>query len=329
MRLSRFHECGGARLGEYVPAGTSGNSPAFQRRIIQTAKRVEPVLNEQQPSLRDLFFPRLNPALKRRAIAGCPSGTIANREAKGHRENKTGFTLIEVVVSMALMALILVCAYACLSACLSSRKMIEPRADVLQNARVAMALMSADLRNACPLSSDNPFLGMQRMLGQVEADNLDFATHNYTPRQPRESDYCEVSYFVDQDQDGQMCLYRRRNPTLAPDPLSGGSREEIAQGILGVRFEYFDGTDWYDEWGNAEHPEDTAEGTAASLLQANDQGMPEAVRITLMLDSDPQAKAATNSETAPQGVPLVFQTVVRLVLADRYQSGGGGSRNSF
>lgn len=263
-----------------------------------------------------------------------PLGTGAKREAKRNRENETGFTLIEVIISAALMAMILVCAYVCLSACLASQKTIEPRADVLQNARVAMALMTADLRNACPLSSDNPFLGMQRMLGQVEADNLDFATHNYTPRQPRESDYCEVSYYVDQDPDsGQYCLYRRRNPTLAPDPLSGGSREEIAEGILGVRFEYFDGTDWYDTWGNAEHPENTAAGNAASLLEANDQGMPEAVRITLLLDSDPQSqsqsKTITDNETPPLGAPLVFQSVVRLTLADRYQSGGGNSRASF
>ncbi|MGH7977809.1 MAG: type II secretion system protein GspJ [Limisphaerales bacterium] len=243
---------------------------------------------------------------------------------------RAGFTLIEVVISAALMAMILVCAYVCLSACLSSQKMIEPRADTLQSARVAMALMSADLRNACPLSSDNPFLGMQRMLGQVEADNLDFATHNYTPRNPRESDFCEVSYFVDKDpESGQFCLYRRRNPTLAPDPLSGGSREEIAEGVLGLRFEFFDGTDWYDTWGNADHPQDTAAATAASLLEANDQGMPEAVRITLLLDSDPQSKTVADDETPPPGAPLVFQTVVRLELADHWQSAGGGSRSSF
>ncbi|HUA64641.1 MAG TPA: prepilin-type N-terminal cleavage/methylation domain-containing protein [Alphaproteobacteria bacterium] len=263
------------------------------------------------------------------------AGTEATQRKK-EESRQAGFTLIEVMISAALMAMILVCAYLCLSACLASKKTIEPRADVLQNARVAMALMAADLRNACPLSSDNPFLGMQRMLGQVEADNLDFATHNYTPRQPRESDYCEVSYYVDKDPDsGQFCLYRRRNPTLAPDPLSGGSREEIAQGILGLRFEYFDGTDWYDTWGNAEHPENAAAGNAASLLEANDQGMPEAVRITLMLDSDPktqsqtQSQTVTDNETPPQGAPLVFQIVVRLALADRYQSGGGNSRASL
>ena len=111
------------------------------------------------------------------------------------------FTLIEVVISSALMALIITSAYLCLNAAVSSQKMIEPRATIFQNARVAMALMTADLRCACPLSPDSPFLGMQRMLGTVQADNLDFATHNYTPRRPREGDYCQVSYFLDKDRE--------------------------------------------------------------------------------------------------------------------------------
>lgn len=234
-----------------------------------------------------------------------------------------GFTLIEVMISAALMAMIMVCAYLCLSACLASQRMIDPRVDALQNARVAMALMTADLRNACPLSSQNSFLGTQRMLGQVEADNLDFATHNYTPRRPRESDFCEVSYFVDRDeQTGQFCLFRRRNPTLAPDPLSGGSREEIADGVLGVSFEYFDGTDWYDTWGNTEDSE-----TPGATQRAADQGMPEAVRITLMLDSDPNPKPVTGDETNP-GQPLVFETTVRLALADRWQSSRSSSETT-
>jgi len=34
------------------------------------------------------------------------------------------------------------------------------------------------------------------MLGDMEADNVDFATHHYTPRRVREGDFCQVSYFV-------------------------------------------------------------------------------------------------------------------------------------
>ena len=146
--------------------------------------------------------------------------------------------------------MILVSAYLCLNSAISSQKLIEPRVDVLQSARVAMTIMSADLRAACPLAKEFQFLGMHRMLEEVEADNLDFATHNYTPRRLREGDYCQVSFFLEKDpQSGQYVLWRRRNPTIALDPLSGGTREEIARGVRGVRFEYYDGFDWYDTWG--------------------------------------------------------------------------------
>ncbi|MGA2871553.1 MAG: prepilin-type N-terminal cleavage/methylation domain-containing protein, partial [Verrucomicrobiota bacterium] len=134
------------------------------------------------------------------------------------------FTLIEVVISSALMALILVSAYLCLSAGVAGKNIVEPRADIFQTVRVTLALLTADLRGACPLPGDSAFLGMKRMVGDTEADNLDFATHNYTPRRAQEGDFCETSYYVQQDpQSGHFSLWRRRNPTLAPDPMSGGS----------------------------------------------------------------------------------------------------------
>jgi prepilin-type N-terminal cleavage/methylation domain-containing protein len=236
------------------------------------------------------------------------------------------FTLIEIVISSALMALILVAAYLCLNAGMAGRKIVEPRADLFQNARVALALVSADLRGACLLPGDSAFLGMKRMIGEVEADNLDFATHNYTPRHTREGDFCEVSYYVEQDpRTGRFGLWRRRNPTLAPDPLAGGSKEEIASDVLGVRFEYSDGLDWYDNWGEVKG---NAKAANSQRDQSNLEGMPEAVRITLLLDSNPKSK--TNPQTGERAAesPLVFQTVARLNLAGAVQNSAGSSSDS-
>jgi len=244
------------------------------------------------------------------------------------RLNSSGFTLIELVISAALMALILVSAYLCMSACVSSQKLIELRIEAFQSARVAMAIMAADLRAACPLSKEFQFVGMRRTLGEVEADNLDFATHNYTPRRPREGDFCEVSFFLQPDREsGKFSLWRRRNPTIAPDPLSGGSREEIARGLRGLRFEYYDGYEWYDTWGEAE-----GNGKKQSSLrdQPNLSGMPEAVRITLWFESDSRSKTATAPENEAPEPPLRFQTVARLNLAaaSSGSSGNGSSDNS-
>lgn len=246
---------------------------------------------------------------------GGPSPLCSRRPA---RSLAAAFTLIEIMISTALMALILVSAYLCLGAGFSAQKMIEPRAEIIQNARVAVALLSADLRAACTLSRSDDFLGMTRMIGDIEADNLDFGTHNYTPRRAREGDFCQESIFLDKNpQTGQFSLWRRRHPNLGLDALSGGTTEELAQGVAGLKFEYFDGTDWYDSWGDVD-PKKTAQNNA--VPPPNLTGLPEAVRITLLMDSNPKNK---NPDTAANGEkiepPYVFQTIVRLNLADATQ----------
>ncbi len=250
----------------------------------------------------------------------------------GKSKTSGAFTLIELVISAALMAMILLAAYSCLSAALAGQKLLEPRADIAQNARVALELISADLRAACPLSKDFEFLGVHRMIEEIDADNLDFATHHYKPRRAREGDFCEMSYYVEkQVGSADVSLYRRRNPTIAPDPLSGGSRELIARGLRGVSFEFYDGWDWYDSWGELNRdPKEKKQ----SVLAANLKGMPEAVRVTLRFDPNPRASKAQKAEVENTDIdnaepPMVFQTTVRLNLAAASQSGfSGNSTNS-
>lgn len=231
-----------------------------------------------------------------------------------------GFTLVEMLISAALMAVVLAAAYACLRAGLSTRRVVEPRADTFQMGRVALSLLAADLRAACPLHKGPEFLGAQRQLGALDADNLDFATHNFTPVRPGEGDYCCVSWFVQLDpKTGLASLWRRRNPGLAFDPLSGGRREEIAANVRGFKVEYYDGYDWYATWGD---PAGEVKQASSFRERPNLVGMPEAVRITLLLaetaaDAKPAGKAP-----ADEVPPLRFETMVRLDLA------GASSGNS-
>jgi len=251
--------------------------------------------------------------------------------------------LLEVVIGAALLSIILTAAYLCLSACIASQREMQPRLDAIQSARVALALITADLRAACSLDPGTEFLGTPRSLGNIPADNVDFATHNYTPRHEHEGDFCEESLFVARDQEsGQLALWRRRNPTLAVDPLAGGAREELATGVLGLQFEYFDGIDWYESWGDP-----TGKAQTSNRVQPNVSGMPEAVRITLWLDASPQARKRAESlsnlpESEPPSasladhtleatnteIPLEFQTVVRLNLGQNTQTASVNSGNS-
>jgi prepilin-type N-terminal cleavage/methylation domain-containing protein len=244
-----------------------------------------------------------------------------------HRRH-AAFTLVELLVASALMSIVLIAAYASLHAGLEARRIVEPRGDAFQTARVALALLSADLRAACPLHKGPEFLGMRRQIGKMEADNLDFATHNYTPVKSGQGDYCCVSWFVERDPaTGETRLWRRRNPVLGFDPLSGGSREEIASGVRGLTIEYYDGFDWYDTWGDKD-----GEAKQANSFRdrPNLTGMPTAVRVTLLLDAEPAPRGRPNPDTEAKDAapPLSFQTLVKLNLAGLPSASGSGPSSS-
>lgn len=233
---------------------------------------------------------------------------------------RSAFTLIELVISGGLMSVILVSAYVCLTAGTGSQRMVEARADSGQGGRVALAMLAADLRSAVPLSKEMEFIGMRRTVEEIDADNLDFATRNYTPRNAAEGDWCETSYFVQKDsKTGGFVLYRRRDPSPDPEPIAGGNQEELVRGVRGLRLEYYDGFDWWDEWGDPEGKQ-----RFATFPDPNVSGLPEAVRITLTLESGEKAEPGETSAS------MVLQTTARLNMALYFyrSTSGGTSTNS-
>jgi hypothetical protein len=100
-------------------------------------------------------------------------------------------------------------------------------------------------------------------------------------------------------------------------------REEIARGIRGLRLEYYDGWEWFDDWGD---PEGKGKKENSLIEQPNLTGLPEAVRITMWFDASP--KKSTAGEETPDEEPLVFQTITRLNLVRAAQSASSATEDS-
>lgn len=234
--------------------------------------------------------------------------------------NTRGFTLVEMIVASTIVVGIMGTTVLCMTSGTRSEKVVTMRSGVLQTARVALDRIAADLRLAVPLHPDGAFVGIDRVIEEVEmeADNVDFATRNYRPVRPGEGDVCETSYFVSRDpQTGEWCLYRRRDPSPDHRPFEGGVRERIARGVRGFRLEYTDGVLWENSWGRDPRERDMP-------TNALDVGpiapLPDAVRISIALAPplDPRRPPDPDADV------LVFQRVVRLQFAERYRNAGLG-----
>lgn len=239
------------------------------------------------------------------------------------------FTLIELIISASISSLILIAAYLCLNSGYQTQAMIEDRIDVSQTARVAVEIITADLRAAVPLSAQFDFIGMDRTLDDAEADNLDFATQNHTPSAPGEGAFAEVSYFLAPATDSPtLSLWRRKDTSPDDDPLAGGVIEEVATGVHGLSFQYYDGFEWYDEWGsvNPADPMTAANATAMSatnslLAPGNLSGMPAAVSVSLSFKRQVTKKTPRESSnknaTRAEPPPLTYFALARMNLNDR------------
>ena len=252
---------------------------------------------------------------------------------------------------------IIASAYFCLHAGFTSQTALDEHMEQIQKARVMLSLMTKDLRHACVWSEDSPFVGMDRTLGTMEADNLDFTTHNWSPRARGEGDICEISYYVNKDsRTGAIGIWRRRDSSPDSEPMRGGEREELVPGVRALRFEYYDGFLWYDSWGRVDprrelQPRSTQPGdeSSMSLLAGNLYGLPDAVRISIAFGDEQEEKtqhaipAMSSAVSSPDSsavsspvssemssgagrdadsssTPRIFQTVVYLNLANRARS---------
>lgn len=262
----------------------------------------------------------------------------------------SGFTLIELMIGVSIMAGIVASAYLSLQAAYRTRATVEVRSDIVQQARVVLDILAQDLRHAAPPTEEFLFVGMVREQGDEAFGNLDFVSHHWKPLLEGEGDRCEISLFVDRDPETeQWLLIRRRDPSPDLEPFEGGTREVIARGLRGFRLEYYDGYEWVESWGeeddegnrvgyptrpdpttSSSDEENSGDANADGAIDPESpedefpsgpvygrSGLPEAVRVVIAFDPPGVDREKLSSEELSETRPLVFEAIVRLELAGR------------
>ena len=174
-----------------------------------------------------------------------------------------GFTLLEVMVAVGIVAMLGVLIYGAFSGMSRSSSNIKHISDRYQQGRSALDRMTRELSSAfislhgIDNANMNPgvtvrktaFIGKDRAAG----DRIDFTSFANQPlrRDARESDQAEISYFLVDNPDHQgVDLVRRIDKYIDDDPTRGGVVQVLAENVTRFDVTYLDPltNEWVDNW---------------------------------------------------------------------------------
>jgi general secretion pathway protein J len=206
------------------------------------------------------------------------------------RRRRRGFTLIEVVISIGILAAITSLLFGAFSALKRSKDGLSRVQDRQREGRLAMARITRELQSAY-LSAHMPLnqaLLVQKTVFKSErgtpADRVDFTAfaNRRLDKNAHVSDQCELSYFGSPNPDGSGTtdLVRRVDTELDLEPTKGGKVEVLATDIDLFDLQYLDAQtgQWQESW-------DTTQTTGQA------DRLPLQVRIILVLNGGVRSSA--------------------------------------
>ncbi len=216
-----------------------------------------------------------------------------------------GFTLIEVLIAVAILAMISTLIFTSFSSLQRSKQGVRRVSERHREGRMAMSRISSELQSAyiskhLPID-ENLATSRTAFVGTPESpgDRLDFNAFVYRRlnRDSHTSDQAEVSYFSMEDPktSGVYDLVRRINPRLDLEWDKGGRAQVLATDIDLFDLEYLDPATgrWEERW-------DTTEA-----IRQLDR-LPLQVKVTLILNGGQRA-----AEDRARGT-LTFATKVAM-----------------
>lgn len=202
-----------------------------------------------------------------------------------------GFTLVETLIALAILAMIVTSTFTIFKSSSSSWQKGETRSERYHSARTAMGRMSMEISQA--VINEN---ALSRFVGGKE----DIRFISFTSGASGAFELTEIEYWRDKDQGLLM-----RNHDIDPDYdfLTQDQSDILAQGIAGLEFSYYDGSVWSDSWDSDALIKGEELGSGGPEQGDSERILPEAVKIRIKVED----KRGKESET--------FEVVTRLKTA--------------
>lgn len=173
------------------------------------------------------------------------------------RQNKQGFTLVELMLAATITTLVIGGALVSISTLLNAYKIRTSGGKHADTARFIFERMKKDLSATfySPHDANTRFVCQDLQNNGMPADNLMFVSTVNKPTESGDgtSDMVEVQYYIDND-DGtpEQWLQRRYDPTPDMDPFNGGTSALFGPNVISLDFQFFDGEMWWQQWDTVE-----------------------------------------------------------------------------
>lgn len=203
-----------------------------------------------------------------------------------------GFTLLELLVAISILAMVSVLIYGAFSSMRKTKEGLERIQDRYREGRIAMQRITRELSGAylsLHVPTDPSLLVVSTAFVGTRgnpADRVDFNAfaNMRRDRDVHESDQAEISYFGSANPDGSGTTDLVRRVSTRPDhePTKGGRVEVLATNIDLFELEYLDATTglWTETWDSTQ-------------TVGQPGRIPYQIRVTLVLNAGRKANASS------------------------------------
>ena len=188
------------------------------------------------------------------------------------RRHRPGFTIVELLIAGVIAAMVFTVLAVSMTQVVQAKNISKERLDAFMRADIALKNLRRDLISTLRrddlfftrlVLEDNEF---DTPYGDMDRDGI--LIFNHRLRASREIDYngegveYETAYRIDDDEWGPV-LWQRRDAMPDPYPTAGGVATPIAEGVVAMSIEAWDGDQWEENW------------------DSDYDGLPHALRISL------------------------------------------------
>ena len=186
--------------------------------------------------------------------------------------NRRGFTLIELIIAGVMAAIVLGGITTALSQLGSTKSISRQRLEAYSRCDTALRTLRRDIITTLRRGDlfETRLLitnSTHRFQGHI-LDEDELLVFDGTLRANKEIDFngegmeYETQFRIEPN-DVSSALWKRRDAILDDNPIGGGMATPIADGIIALQFEAFDGYSWFSQW------------------DSDESGIPQALRVSV------------------------------------------------